>query len=198
MTKRLFDILLSVTGLICLSPAFILIALAILFKFGNPIFFVQVRPGKDCVPFKLIKFRTMNFQTDENGSELSDHIRLTSFGRFIRASSLDEIPELWNVLKGDMSIVGPRPLLMEYLKLYSEQQQRRHNLRPGITGWAQVNGRNDISWKKKFELDLWYVDNRTMFLDFKIILMTIKKLFLAEGISKKGEATTSKFEGNKS
>ena len=196
MTKRLFDILLSITGLACFSPAFVFIALAIFFKLGNPIFFVQVRPGKNAVPFKLVKFRTMSFAKDKEGGYLSDHLRLTSFGRFIRASSLDELPELWNVLKGDMSIVGPRPLLMEYLPLYSERQKRRHKLRPGITGWAQINGRNDISWEQKFELDLWYVENRTMFLDLKIIFLTFKKIFLAEGIVQKGESTSSKFKGS--
>jgi len=168
----------------------------IAFKLGKPIIFTQVRPGLASRPFKMIKFRTMNNQCDTDGNLLPDAQRLTSFGRFLRSTSLDELPELWNVIKGDMSLVGPRPLLMEYLPLYSPEQARRHEVRPGITGWAQVNGRNALSWEEKFKLDVWYVDNRTFWLDLKILLMTVKKVFVRDGISADGEATMSKFQGS--
>lgn len=159
--------------------------------------FRQTRPGKDGKPFEMIKFRTMRDAQDANGNPLPDSERMTPFGSFLRSSSLDELPELWNVLKGDMSLVGPRPLLMEYLPLYSKEQYRRHEVRPGVTGWAQVNGRNAISWEEKFKLDVWYVDNRSLWLDIKIIFLTVKKVLIRDGISAEGEATMSRFLGNK-
>ncbi|MGR3896708.1 MULTISPECIES: sugar transferase [Pseudomonas] len=197
MLKRLFDLLLSLLGLMILVPIFLIIFCAIKSKLGSPVLFRQVRPGLDGKPFEMIKFRTMKDAFDSAGRPLDDALRMTRFGQFLRASSLDELPELWNVLKGDMSLVGPRPLLMEYLPLYDHEQYRRHKVRPGITGWAQVNGRNALSWADKFSLDVWYVDNRTLLLDIKIILLTVKKVFLREGISAEGEVTMSKFNGNK-
>lgn len=180
-----------------LSPVFAVVAVMIRRKMGKPVLFSQIRPGLQKRPFKMIKFRTMRDAIDANGDPLPDSERLTRLGQFMRSSSLDELPELWNVLKGEMSLVGPRPLLMEYLPLYSPEQARRHEVRPGITGWAQVNGRNAISWDEKFELDIWYVDNRTIWLDLKIIWLTIRKVLKRDGISAAGEATMPKFEGIK-
>jgi len=195
--KRLFDFLISFVALLFLMPIFLLIALLVRVKIGSPIFFIQLRPGLHGNAFSMIKFRTMNNSFSATGELLSDAERLTRFGRFLRTTSLDELPELWNVIKGDMSLVGPRPLLMEYLSLYSSEQFRRHNLRPGITGWAQVNGRNAISWQERFKYDVWYVENQSFWLDMKIIWMTIKKVLACEGISADGEATMPKFTGNK-
>ncbi|MFG9907290.1 sugar transferase [Pseudomonas aeruginosa] len=196
MIKRLFDIVASLLGLLLLSPVILFVAWQIRRKLGKPVLFRQVRPGVGGHPFEMIKFRTMRDAVDANGNALPDVERMTPCGNFLRSTSLDELPELWNVLKGDMSLVGPRPLLMEYLPLYSVEQYRRHELRPGVTGWAQVNGRNALSWEERFELDVWYVDNRSFWLDLKIILMTLKKVFVREGISADGEATMSKFTGS--
>lgn len=179
-----------------LSPVFAVAAVMIRLKMGKPVLFSQIRPGLQNRPFKMIKFRTMRDAIDANGDPLPDSERLTRLGQFMRSSSLDELPELWNVLKGEMSLVGPRPLLMEYLPLYSPEQARRHEVRPGVTGWAQVNGRNAISWDEKFELDVWYVDNRTIWLDLKIIWLTIRKVLKRDGISAVGEATMPRFTGN--
>lgn len=197
MIKRLIDVLVSVLALTLLFPAIITVTWSIRNKLGSPVLFKQDRPGKDGKPFKMIKFRTMLDANDEHGNPLPDDQRMTPFGIFLRSSSLDELPGLWNVLKGDMSLVGPRPLLVEYLPLYSEEQARRHDVRPGITGWAQVNGRNAISWEEKFELDVWYVDNQSFWLDIKILLLTVKKVFIRDGISAEGEVTMSKFTGTK-
>lgn len=197
MFKRFFDIIASALGLIILSPIIAIIAWQIKRKLGSPVLFRQTRPGKDGKPFEMIKFRTMRDAVDANGNPLPDEERMTPFGSFLRSTSLDELPELWNVLKGDMSLVGPRPLLMEYLPLYSAEQYRRHEVRPGVTGWAQINGRNAISWEDKFKLDVWYVGNRSLWLDIKIILLTIKKVLVRDGISAEGEATMSKFVGNR-
>ena len=194
--KRLFDFLISFVALLFLMPIFLLIALLVRVKIGSPIFFIQLRPGLHGNAFSMIKFRTMNNSFSATGELLSDAERLTRFGRFLRTTSLDELPELWNVIKGDMSLVGPRPLLMEYLSLYSSEQFRRHNLRPGITGWAQVNGRNAISWQERFKYDVWYVENQSFWLDLKIMWITIKKVFAREGISADGEVTSPKFTGN--
>lgn len=196
MTKRIFDILVSAIALATLLPVIVVVALIIRRKLGYPLLFRQVRPGKDGRPFEMIKFRTMLDTVGEDGVALLDSERMTSSGQFLRSTSLDELPELWNVLKGDMSLVGPRPLLMEYLPLYSEEQYRRHEVRPGVTGWAQVNGRNAISWEDKFKLDVWYVDNRSFWLDLKILFLTVKKVLVRDGISGEGEATMSKFTGN--
>ena len=193
MIKRFLDILIAVLGLIMLAPVYLILAFFIRREMGSPVIFNQTRPGKDSKPFQMIKFRTMRNEITSDGQSLSDSERLTPLGQKLRSTSLDEIPELWNVLKGDMSLVGPRPLLMEYLPLYTEEQARRHDVRPGITGWAQVNGRNAISWEEKFALDVSYVDNRTIWLDLKIIWMTIKKVLIREGISAEGEVTMSKF-----
>lgn len=195
--KRIFDIFASFTGLVLLSPVIAIVAWKINRKLGSPVLFRQVRPGKGGKPFEMVKFRTMLDAVDANGQPLPDEERMTPFGSFLRSSSLDELPELWNVLKGDMSLVGPRPLLMEYLPLYSEAQYRRHEARPGVTGWAQINGRNAISWEDKFKLDVWYVDNRSLWLDIKIIFLTIKKVLVRDGISADGEATMTKFTGSK-
>jgi len=197
MIKRFFDILISTFGLLLLSPVIAFIAWQIRCKLGSPVLFRQVRPGLSGRPFKMIKFRTMRDAVDAAGNPLPDSERMTPFGSFLRASSLDELPELWNVLKGDMSLVGPRPLLMEYLLLYSPEQYRRHEVRPGVTGWAQINGRNALSWEEKFRLDVWYVDNRSLWLDLKIIFLTIKKVVVRDGISAEGEATMPKFTGSK-
>ena len=197
MLKRLFDIIASFSGLILLSPVIAIVAWKINQKLGSPVLFRQVRPGKDGKPFEMVKFRTMLDAVDSHGQPLPDEERMTAFGSFLRSSSLDELPELWNVLKGDMSLVGPRPLLMEYLPLYSEEQYRRHEARPGVTGWAQINGRNAISWEDKFKLDVWYVDNCSLWLDIKIIFLTIKKVLVRDGISADGEATMTKFTGTK-
>lgn len=197
MIKRLFDILSSAFGLVLLSPVIAVVAWQIRCKLGSPVMFRQVRPGLDGKPFEMIKFRTMRDAVDAQGNSLPDSERMTPFGSFLRASSLDELPELWNVLKGDMSLVGPRPLLMEYLPLYSPEQYRRHEVRPGVTGWAQINGRNALSWEEKFNLDVWYVDNRSLWLDLKILFMTIKKVVVRDGISAEGEVTMPKFTGRK-
>lgn len=195
--KRLFDIFISLIALIILSPIIGVAALLIRLKIGTPVLFKQQRPGLNEKSFHVYKFRSMTDERDAEGELLLDEVRLTSFGRLLRKLSLDELPQLLNVLKGDMSFVGPRPLLMEYLPLYNERQARRHNVRPGITGWAQVNGRNAISWEEKFELDVWYVENRSFWLDIKILFMTVLKVFKSEGISHVGQATMTKFEGSK-
>lgn len=194
--KRIFDFSFSLLGLTILSPIFLLVTFFLcLANRGKPFFF-QKRPGKNGKIFRIIKFKTMNDRTDSEGNLLSDADRLTPVGKFVRKTSLDEIPQLINVLKGDMSLVGPRPLLPEYLPLYNKEQARRHEVRPGITGWAQVNGRNAISWKQKFEYDVWYVDHLSFWLDLKILLLTIKKVFVREGISQQGQATMEPFRGN--
>ena len=194
--KRLVDILVSFFGIVLLTPIFLLVAFLIRKNLGSPVIFSQIRPGIDGKPFKMYKFRSMKNAIDTSGNPLPDAERLTPFGQKLRSTSLDELPELWNVLKGDMSLVGPRPLLMEYLPLYDKEQYRRHEMRPGITGWAQINGRNAISWEDKFKLDVWYVDNQSLKLDLKILLLTIKKVFIKEGVSSSGEVTTSKFTGS--
>ena len=194
--KRLLDIIIAAAALVLLSPVLLLLARQIRRKLGTPVLFRQVRPGRGGIPFVMYKFRTMRDAEDENGRPLPDAERLTPFGRKLRAASLDELPELWNVLKGDMSLVGPRPLLMEYLPLYNAEQRRRHLVRPGITGWAQVNGRNAISWPEKFRLDVWYVENRSLLLDAKILFLTVKKVLGRSGINSEGEATAAKFTGN--
>ncbi len=196
MIKRTFDILISTLMLFLLTPLYLLLHYFIKKNLGKPVIFTQVRPGLNGKPFKMYKFRSMKNAIDTSGNPLPDAERLTPFGKKLRSTSLDELPELWNVLKGDMSLVGPRPLLMEYLPLYDKEQYRRHNVRPGITGWAQINGRNAISWEDKFKLDVWYVDNQSLKLDLKILLLTIKKVFIKEGISSSGEVTTSKFTGS--
>jgi lipopolysaccharide/colanic/teichoic acid biosynthesis glycosyltransferase len=196
MHKRLFDIFAAICGLLFLTPVIVIVTWKIRNKHGSPVLFRQTRPGKDGKPFEIIKFRTMRDARDAEGNSLPDAERMTPFGQFLRSTSLDELPELWNVLKGDMSLVGPRPLLMEYLPLYSEEQYRRHEVRPGVTGWAQVNGRNAISWEEKFKLDVWYVDNRSFWLDLKILLLTVKKVLIRDGIAGEGEVTMSKFTGS--
>ena len=197
MIKRLFDVFCSLLGLVMLLPIVLVVTLLIIWKFGAPVFFRQTRPGLNGKPFEMVKFRTMLDESDSTGNPLPDSERMTPFGQFLRSASLDELPGLWNVLKGDMSLVGPRPLLMEYLSLYSTEQYRRHQVRPGVTGWAQVNGRNAISWEDKFKLDVWYVDNRSFWLDLKILSLTVKKVLVRDGISGEGEATMSKFTGSK-
>ena len=196
MLKRLFDILGAVFGLLILLPIIVTLAWQVRRKLGFPVLFRQTRPGLHGKPFQLIKFRTMRNAIGLDGRPLPDSERMTSFGSFLRSASLDELPELWNVLKGDMSLVGPRPLLMEYLPLYSLEQARRHELRPGVTGWAQVNGRNALSWDEKFRLDVWYVDNHSFWLDLKILALTVKKVFVREGISAAGEVTMTYFTGS--
>lgn len=196
MLKRFIDIFVTICCLLLFAPAFLIVVCLVRKKLGSPVLFRQIRPGLNGTPFEMVKFRTMLNAVDKDGNLLADDARLTSFGKLLRSTSLDELPELWNVLKGDMSLVGPRPLLMEYLPLYNEEQFRRHEVRPGITGWAQINGRNDISWQEKFKLDVWYVDNRNGWLDLKIILLTIYKVFNRAGISKTGHATTDYFKGN--
>lgn len=195
--KRGFDIVVSLLALCFFAPLLLIITLIIRLVLGAPVFFTQVRPGLHGQPFTMFKFRTMRDVKNAAGQPLPDAQRLTAWGRFLRSTSLDELPELWNVLKGDMSLVGPRPLLMEYLPLYSKEQARRHEVRPGITGWAQVNGRNALSWEEKFKLDLWYVDNQSMALDLKILWLTIKAVLGREGINAAGEATMPKFTGTK-
>ena len=197
MIKRLFDFSFSFLALLLLSPILLITFFLVFCNLGLPVIYSQLRPGLHEKSFYLYKFRSMTNFTNANGKELPDRKRLNGFGKFLRASSLDEFPALWNVIKGDMSLVGPRPLLIEYLSLYNKNQKRRHEVRPGITGWAQVNGRNAISWEKKFELDIWYIEHHTFWLDLKIIFLTIKKIFLKEGISEPGEVTMSKFKGNK-
>lgn len=194
--KRLFDIICSVCGLLILSPVILIVAWMIRRKLGSPVLFKQERPGLHGKSFLMIKFRTMRDAVDSNGRPLPDSERMTPFGRFLRSSSLDELPELWNVLKGDMSLVGPRPLLMQYLPLYSDEQRRRHEVKPGVTGWAQINGRNSLSWDEKFKLDVWYVDNHTLWLDIKILFLTIKKVLIKEGISQENNATMEAFTGS--
>lgn len=194
--KRFFDILIASSLLIILFPVMVCVAILIRLKLGSPVLFVQLRPGLGGAPFKMYKFRTMLDAVDKEGIPLADAQRLTPFGCMLRSTSLDELPELINVVKGDMSLVGPRPLLMEYLPLYSSEQARRHEVRPGITGWAQVNGRNAISWEEKFNLDLWYVKHQSLWLDLKVLFLTVKKVILREGISSVGEATMSKFTGS--
>lgn len=196
MLKRLFDIIGSGSALILLSPVYAVVAYKIKKNLGAPVLFRQTRPGLNGEPFEMIKFRSMRDAIDSSGNPLPDSERLTPFGKRLRQTSLDELPELWNVLKGDMSLVGPRPLLVEYLPLYSEAQARRHLMRPGITGYAQVNGRNAISWEQKFELDTWYVDNQSLWLDIKILFKTVKKVIIKDGINADNEATMSKFVGS--
>lgn len=196
MLKRTFDIFASFMALVLLSPVMLVVAWKIRKNLGSPVLFHQVRPGLRGKPFRMVKFRTMRDAVDASGNPLPDSERMTPFGNFLRSTSLDELPELWNVLKGDMSLVGPRPLLMEYLPLYNEEQARRHEARPGVTGWAQVNGRNAISWEEKFKLDVWYVDNQSFWLDIKILWLTVKKVLIRDGISAEGEATMSKFTGS--
>ena len=194
--KRVFDFLAALLGLVLLSPVFFIVTIGLYFANQGKPFFFQSRPGKNGVIFKIIKFKTMNDKKDKAGNLLSDGERLTKIGTFVRKTSLDEIPQLLNVLKGDMSLIGPRPLLPEYLPLYNEVQKRRHEVRPGITGWAQVNGRNAISWEKKFEYDVWYVEHLSFLLDIKIFFLTLKKVFVSEGINMQGQVTTEAFKGN--
>lgn len=195
MVKRSVDIVSAFMGLLVLAPVLTLIAWGVRRKLGSPVFFRQLRPGLHGKPFLLVKFRTMLDAFDKSGNQLPDAQRITPFGRFLRSTSLDELPELWNVLRGDMSLVGPRPLLMEYLPLYTPEQARRHEVRPGITGWAQVNGRNTLSWEEKFRLDVWYVDNQSLWLDLKILCLTVKRVLCRDGINAAGEATMPKFTG---
>ena len=197
LSKRLFDLMLVVPSLLMLSPLLMVLVVLIRIQLGSPVFFTQMRPGRHGRPFWILKFRTMNNLKDSNGVLLPDADRLASFGRFLRSSSLDELPELINVLKGEMSFVGPRPLLLEYIDRYTPQQSRRHEVQPGITGWAQINGRNSLSWEKKFELDVWYVDNQSLWLDIRIIFLTFWKILKRENISQEGQATMSKFMGTK-
>ncbi len=194
--KRVFDIIASALALLLLAPVLAGVALLVALKMGRPVFFRQQRPGLDGKPFTMLKFRTMRDERDAQGRPLSDAERLTPFGRWLRATSLDELPELWNVLKGDLSLVGPRPLLMEYLPRYSETQRRRHEVRPGLTGWAQVHGRNAVDWNKRFELDVWYVDHRSFWLDMKILAMTVHLVLSRRGVSAQGEATMREFTGD--
>ncbi len=193
--KRVLDVVCSGLGLLVLSPVLLVLAILIVLRLGRPVLFTQTRPGLHGKPFRMLKFRSMTSSCDAKGNLLSDEQRLTLFGQRLRSTSLDELPGLWAVFKGDMSLIGPRPLLMEYLPLYTPEQARRHEVRPGITGWAQVNGRNAISWEEKFALDVWYVDNQSLWLDIKILLLTVKKVFVREGIAAAGEATMSKFTG---
>lgn len=194
--KRLLDIICALAGLILLAPVVAGVALLVRWRLGSPVLFTQQRPGRGAKPFRMIKFRTMRNAVGSDGVPLSDAERLTAFGGFLRSTSLDELPGLWNVLKGDMSLVGPRPLLMEYLPRYNAEQARRHEVRPGLTGWAQVNGRNALSWEEKFALDVWYVDNRSMMLDLRIIGLTVLKVVRRDGISADGEATMPLFTGS--
>lgn len=193
--KGLFDLIIAFVGLIILSPIFFAVTIGLYFANQGKPFFFQARPGKDEKIFKIIKFKTMNDKKDSNGNLLPDADRLTPIGAFVRKTSLDEIPQLINVLKGDMAIIGPRPLLPQYLQLYNKEQKRRHDVRPGITGWAQVNGRNAISWQKKFELDVWYVDHISFKTDLKVFFATFKKVFKSEGISQEGQVTAAAFNG---
>lgn len=198
MLKRLLDIIIASTALILLSPLYFYVAHKVKKNLGSPVLFRQIRPGLHGKPFEMIKFRSMKDAVDAQGNPLPDSERLTPFGKMLRSSSLDEMPELWNVIKGDMSIVGPRPLLMEYLPLYNQEQAKRHLVRPGMTGHAQVNGRNAISWEEKFKLDTWYVENQSVWLDFKIMLKTVKKVLAKDDINEAGEATMTKFTGTPS
>lgn len=197
MIKKAFDMSISALGLVFVSPIIIGTAIVVKKKLGSPIIFKQVRPGLHCEPFELYKFRTMTDQKDKNDNLLPDSARLTKTGKFLRKYSLDELPQLINVIKGDISLVGPRPLLMEYMKLYNERQMKRHEVKPGITGWAQVNGRNNISWDDKFEMDVWYVENQSFILDLKILYMTAQKVIKSEGVNQDGESTVKYFTGNK-
>lgn len=197
MIKRSLDLITSVLGLAILLPLFLLLGLIIRYRLGSPVIFRQLRPGLHGKPFEMVKFRTMTDERGPDGELLPDDLRLKPFGRWLRATSLDELPELWNVLKGEMSLVGPRPLLMEYLPLYTPEQARRHEVRPGITGWAQVNGRNAISWDEKFALDFWYVTNQSFWLDIKLLWLTVRKVIVREGISAAGDATMPRFTGTK-
>lgn len=196
MLKRLLDIIIASIALILLSPLYAFVAYKVKKNLGSPVLFRQVRPGLHGKPFEMIKFRTMKDAVDEQGNPLPDSERLTPFGQMLRSTSLDEMPELWNVIKGDMSIVGPRPLLMEYLPLYSPEQAKRHDVRPGMTGHAQVNGRNAIGWEEKFQLDTWYVENQSIWLDFKIMFKTVHKVLAKDDISAEGEATMTRFTGS--
>lgn len=195
--KYFFDFIVALLVLIVFAPVLLVLVYLVRKHLGAPVFFTQDRPGLNGKVFKMVKFRTMNSACDTSGKLLPDEQRLTRLGRFLRATSLDELPELWNVLKGEMSLVGPRPLLVEYLPLYSAEQGRRHDVRPGITGWAQVNGRNAISWEQKFKLDVWYVENRSFWLDIRILFLTVKKVLIRDGISQQGEATMSRFTGSR-
>jgi lipopolysaccharide/colanic/teichoic acid biosynthesis glycosyltransferase len=195
--KRLLDIIIAATALIILSPLYAFVAYKVKKNLGSPVLFRQVRPGLHGKPFEMIKFRTMKDAVDQQGNPLPDSERLTPFGQMLRSTSLDEMPELWNVIKGDMSVVGPRPLLMEYLPLYNKEQAKRHNVRPGMTGHAQVNGRNAIGWEEKFKLDTWYVENQSTVLDFKIMFKTVQKVIAKDDISAEGEATMTRFTGSK-
>tara|TARA_B100001059_G_scaffold189753_1_gene192552 strand:+ start:490 stop:1086 length:597 start_codon:yes stop_codon:yes gene_type:complete len=194
--KRIFDIILTLIGVLFLFPVILLTAFMVKIKLGSPLFFKQERPGLKGKPFFIYKYRTMTIEYDKNGALLADKDRLTNFGKFLRSSSLDELPGLWSVLKGDMSLVGPRPLLIEYLPFYSKKHSRRHDVKPGITGWAQVNGRNAISWNEKFDLDVWYVDNQSFWLDVKIVFQTVKKVIMREGISPEDVDIMPRFDKN--
>jgi len=197
MLKRLFDIVSATVGLLLLAPVILIVAWQVKRKLGSPIFFRQTRPGLDGKPFEMIKFRSMRDAYDSESKLLPDSERLTSFGRFLRSSSLDELPGLWNVLRGDMSIVGPRPLRTDYLPLYNDHQARRHEVRPGVTGWAQINGRNSISWEEKFDLDVWYIDNRSLLFDLRIVFLTVKKVLVREGIDNQKDVPMPRFTGKK-
>lgn len=196
MAKRLFDILFSLGWLVAFSPLLLAVALLVRLKLGSPVLFVQERPGKDGRPFRMVKFRSMTDARDASGELLPDHLRLTPFGRFLRSSTLDEFPEMWNVLRGEMSVVGPRPLMMRYLPRYNAFQRRRMEVRPGVTGWAQVNGRNALTWNEKFALDVWYVDNRTFWLDLRIVALTFLRVFARSGIDHGPDHTMPEFKGD--
>jgi sugar transferase EpsL len=196
LLKRFFDLIVAFFLLLFFSLLLLSLTILIRVRLGSPLFFCQVRPGLNAKPFKIYKLRTMTESSDKDGNLLPDAERLTKFGQFLRSTSLDELPALWNVIKGEMSLVGPRPLLIEYLPLYNARQSKRHDVKPGITGWAQVNGRNAISWQEKFDLDVWYVEHQSFWLDLKILLMTVKKVIIRDGISGGGEVTISKFTGN--
>ncbi|MEI4801774.1 sugar transferase [Bacillus sp. NPDC077411] len=195
--KRIFDLLISLFLLLCLSSVIVVVAVLVRLKLGSPIIFKQQRPGLHGKPFYLYKFRTMTDERDNQGKSLPDQVRLTTFGKFLRKCSLDELPQLINVVKGDLSLVGPRPLLMEYLSLYSSEQAKRHDVKPGITGWAQVNGRNAITWEEKFKLDVWYVNNQSFLIDMKILFLTLIKVFKSEGVNQDGHVTMERFTGMK-
>lgn len=195
MTKRIFDLVFGVAALVTLCPVLLTLGILVRAKLGSPVLFRQMRPGRGGKPFPMIKFRTMRDASDGQGRPLPDHERITSFGRWLRATSLDELPELWNVVKGDMSLVGPRPLALEYLPLYSPEQARRHSVRPGITGWAQINGRNSISWREKFEYDVWYVDHASLWLDVRIIVKTVQKVIAKSDVYEGGQSSVESFDG---